>query len=122
MTFLGNIVWIVFGGLILSLAYLLLGIVYCTTIVGIPVGLQLFKMASLSLSPFGRTIKDKEGGMGCLSIALNILWIVFGGIEMALSHAIIGLLFCITIVGIPFGIQHFKLALLSLMPFGKEIG
>lgn len=121
MTFLGNLVWIVFGGLILSVAYLLLGIVYCITIIGIPVGVQLFKMASLSLSPFGRTIKDKENGMSCLSMFLNILWIVFGGIEMAMSHAVVGLLFCITIVGIPFGLQHFKLALLALIPFGKEI-
>ncbi len=121
MTFLGNLVWIVFGGLILSVAYLLLGIVYCITIIGIPVGVQLFKMASLSLFPFGRTIKDKENGMSCLSMFLNILWIVFGGIEMAMSHAVVGLLFCITIVGIPFGLQHFKLALLALIPFGKEI-
>ena len=121
MTFLGNLVWILFGGLILSVAYLLLGIAYCITIIGIPIGLQLFKMASLSLHPFGRTIKDKEGGMGCLPMTLNILWIVFGGIEMAMSHAVVGLLFCITIVGIPFGLQHFKLALLALMPFGKEI-
>ena len=121
MTLLGNLVWIVFGGLFLSIAYLLLGVVYCVTIVGIPIGLQLFKMASLSLSPFGRTIRDKEDGMGCLSMFLNVLWIVFGGIEMAMSHAVVGLLFCITIVGIPFGVQHFKLALLALLPFGKEI-
>ena len=121
MTLLGNLVWIVFGGLFLSIAYLLLGVVYCVTIVGIPIGLQLFKMAGLSLSPFGRTIRDKEGGMGCLSMFLNVLWIVFGGIEMAMSHAVVGLLFCITIVGIPFGVQHFKLALLALLPFGKEI-
>ena len=60
--------------------------------------------------------------MGCLPMGLNILWIIFGGIEMALSHAAVGLLFCITIIGIPFGLQHFKLALLALMPFGKEIG
>ena len=122
MTFLGNLVWIVFGGLLLSIAYLVLGVVYCITIVGIPVDLQLFKMASLSLHPFGRTIKDKKSEMGCLPMCLNILWIIFGGIEMAMSHALVGLFFCITIVGIPFGLQHFKLALLALMPFGKEIG
>ena len=105
----------------MSLSYLLLGIVYCVTIVGIPVGLQLFKMASLSLFPFGREVVDRNGTMGCWPLFLNILWIVFGGIEMALSHAVLGLLFCITIVGIPFGLQHFKLALLALMPFGKEV-
>ncbi len=121
MTLLGNLIWIVFGGFILSVAYLLLGCVYCMTIVGIPVGLQLFKLAGLSLSPFGRTIRDKENEMGCLSMFLNILWLIFGGIEMAISHAVVGLMFCITIVGIPFGLQHFKLALLALLPFGKEI-
>ena len=121
MTFLGNLIWIIFGGLLLSVVYLILGVAYCISIIGIPVGLQLFKMAKLSLYPFGHTIKDKEDKMGCLTMGLNILWIIFGGIEMAMSHALAGLLFCITIVGIPFGLQHFKLALLALMPFGKEI-
>ena len=121
MTFIGNLIWIIFGGVLLSVAYLILGLAYCFTIIGIPVGLQLFKMASLSLHPFGRTIKDKEGEMGCFTMGLNILWIIFGGIEMAIGHALVGIIFCITIVGIPFGMQHFKLALLALMPFGKEI-
>ena len=121
MSFLGNLIWVVFGGLLMSLGYLLLGIVYCISIIGIPVGVQLFKMASLSLFPFGREVTDKHGQMSLFSLFLNILWIVFGGIEMALSHAVLGLLFCITIVGIPFGVQHFKLALLALLPFGKEI-
>ena len=121
MSLLGNIIWIVFGGLLMSAAYFFLGIVYCISIVGIPVGLQLFKMAGLSLYPFGREVRDRNGEMGCWSMFLNILWIVFGGVEMALGHAVIGLLFCITVVGIPFGLQHFKLAVLALVPFGKEI-
>ena len=121
MSLLGNIIWIVFGGLLMSAAYFFLGIVYCISIVGISVGLQLFKMAGLSLYPFGREVRDRNGEMGCWSMFLNILWIVFGGVEMALGHAVIGLLFCITMVGIPFGLQHFKLAVLALMPFGKEI-
>ncbi len=121
MSLLGNIIWLIFGGLLMSLSYLLLGVIYCISIIGIPVGVQLFKMASLALFPFGREVMDRNGTMGCWSLCLNILWIVFGGIEMALSHAILGLLFCITIVGIPFGMQHFKLAVLALMPFGKEI-
>lgn len=121
MSFLGNIVWLIFGGLLMSLSYLLLGILYCLTIIGLPIGLQLFKLASLSLSPFGREAIDRNGAMGCWPLCLNLLWIVFGGIEMALTHALLGLIFCITIVGIPFGMQHFKLALLALMPFGKEI-
>lgn len=121
MSLLGNIIWIVFGGLLMSAAYFFLGIVYCISIVGIPVGLQLFKMAGLSLYPFGREVRDRNGEMGCWSMFLNILWIVFGGVEMALGHAVIGLFFCITVVGIPFGLQHFKLAVLALMPFGKEV-
>lgn len=121
MSMLGDLIWIVFGGLVMSLAYLFLGIAYCITIIGIPVGLQLFKMAGLSLFPFGREVRDRNGEMGCWSMFLNILWIVCGGIEMAMTHAVVGLLFCITIVGIPFGKQHFKLAVLALMPFGKEI-
>ena len=121
MSLLGTIIWIVFGGLLMSAAYFFLGIVYCISIVGIPVGLQLFKMAGLSLYPFGREVRDRNGEMGCWSMFLNILWIVFGGVEMALGHAVIGLFFCITVVGIPFGLQHFKLAVLALMPFGKEI-
>lgn len=121
MSFLGNLIWIVFGGFLMSLGYLLLGIVYCITIVGIPVGMQLFKMASLALFPFGRDVVDRKGQMGCWSLFLNVLWIVFGGIEMALSHVALGIVFCVTIVGMPFGLQHFKLALLALTPFGKEI-
>ena len=121
MLLLGNIMWIVFGGLLMSAAYFFFGIGYCISFLGIPVGLQLFKMAGLSLYPFGREVRDRNGEMGCWSMFLNILWIVFGGVEMALGHAVIGLFFCITVVGIPFGLQHFKLAVLALMPFGKEI-
>ena len=121
MSFLGNVIWFLFGGLFMSLGYALLALCYCVTIIGIPVGVQLFKLAGLSLWPFGREIVDRGGRMSLWSLLLNILWIVFGGIEMALCHAVLGLLFCITIVGIPFGVQHLKLALLALMPFGKEI-
>ena len=121
MSLLGNLVWLIFGGLLMSACYFIMGLLYCITIIGIPVGVQLFKLGMLSLSPFGHDVVDRDGVMGCWSLGLNILWVVFGGLEMALTHAVIGLLFCITIVGIPFGMQHFKLALLALTPFGKEI-
>lgn len=121
MSLLGNLIWLIFGGLLMSVSYLILGLAYCITIIGIPVGVQLFKLGLLSFSPFGHDVVDRGGTMGCWSLFLNVLWIVFGGIEMALTHAVIGLLFCITIVGIPFGMQHFKLAVLALTPFGKEI-
>ena len=121
MSTLGNLVWLIFGGLLVSACYFVMGLLYCITIIGIPVGVQLFKLGMLSLSPFGHDVVDRDGAMGCWSVFLNILWIVFGGLEIALTHVAIGLLFCITIVGIPFGMQHFKLAILALMPFGKEI-
>lgn len=121
MSLLGNLIWLIFGGLLMSVSYLILGLAYCITIIGIPVGVQLFKLGLLSFSPFGHDVVDRGGTMGCWSLFLNVLWIVFGGLEMAFTHAVIGLLFCITIVGIPFGMQHFKLAVLALTPFGKEI-
>ena len=121
MSFLGNLIWIIFGGLFLSLGYLILGLFYCCTIVGIPVGVQLFKLAGLALHPFGCDVEPRGGSLGAGSIVLNILWIIFGGLEMALAHLSLGLVFCVTIVGIPFGIQHFKLALLALLPFGNTV-
>lgn len=121
MSLLGNLVWLIFGGLLMSVSYFILGLAYCVTIIGIPIGVQLFKLGMLSLSPFGHDVVEKGGAMGCWSLFLNVLWIVGGGLEMALTHFVIGLLFCVTIVGIPFGFQHFKLAMLALMPFGKEI-
>ena len=98
--------------------WFVLGLLWCITILGIPVGLQCFKFASLTIWPFGR---DVEYGGGVGRLLLNILWIIFGGLIMAILHALIGLLYCITIIGIPFGLQHFKMAKLALMPFGAEI-
>ena len=121
MSFLGNLIWIIFGGLFMALGYLLCGLLYCCTIVGIPVGVQLFKLASLSLCPFGRDVEPRGDSLGAGFIVLNIIWIVFGGLEMALAHLGLGLVFCLTIVGIPFGMQHFKLALLALLPFGNTV-
>ena len=121
MSILGNIIWVLFGGFLISLYYILTGILFCISIIGIPFGIQLFKMAGLALWPFGREIHDKPSSTGCLSTLMNIIWILIGGLVLALTHVILGLLFCISIIGIPFGIQHFKLAGLALVPFGKEI-
>lgn len=121
MKFIGNIFWLLLGGIIVSLYYVLGGIVFCITIIGIPFGLQLFKLAGLALWPFGRDVKSGSSDGGCLSILMNIIWILFGGIEIAMLHLIFGILCCITIIGIPFGIQHFKMALLALIPFGKTV-
>jgi uncharacterized membrane protein YccF (DUF307 family) len=121
MNFLGNLLWILLGGLFVSLYYIIIGLAFCITIIGIPFGVQLFKIAGFALCPFGRQVVPGTNDGGCLSILMNIIWIIFGGIEIALAHVVLGITFCITIVGIPFGVQNFKMALLALTPFGKEI-
>jgi uncharacterized membrane protein YccF (DUF307 family) len=118
MRFLGNLIWIIFGGLLSAIGWWCTGLLWCITVVGIPVGVQCFKLSSISLCPFGKEIVN-EGGVG--SFLLNVVWFFFGGLEMALGNLIIGALLCITIVGIPFGKQFFKIAKLSLCPFGAEI-
>jgi uncharacterized membrane protein YccF (DUF307 family) len=121
MKFLGNILWLIMGGLVISFYYAFIGIAFCVSIIGIPFGVQLFKMAGLSLWPFGHEIYQNTNDGDCLSVIMNIIWILFGGIEIALLHLSFGILCCITIIGIPFGIQHFKMTLLALTPFGKRI-
>lgn len=121
MSLLGNIIWFVFGGLILGLAYIVFGLLYCLTIVGIPFGYQLMKIGLYAMHPFGKTPIFDPIPMGCLSLVLNIIWIVFGGIELAIAHLVVGVFFCITIIGIPFGLQHFKLAKLAILPFGQAL-
>jgi len=118
MKTLGNIIWFVFGGWLLWLSWFFIGILWCITIVGIPIGKQCFKLASVALWPFD---KEVDLGGGAPSFLLNILWLIFGGFALVMEHLILGALFCITIVGIPFGMQHFKLAKLALMPFGAEV-
>ena len=121
MKFIGNLFWLILGGLVISLYYAIVAIFYCITIIGIPFGIQLFKMAGLALWPFGRNVGSGSNDGGCLSLLMNIIWIVCGGIEIAILHLIFGLICCVTIVGIPFGMQHFKMSLLALVPFGKSI-
>lgn len=121
MTILGNIIWIICGGLLISLYYALAGLLFCISIIGIPFGVQLFKMAGFALCPFGKNVICDTRDMGCLSILMNIIWIVCGGIEICLAHLAFGAFLSLTIVGIPLGIQHFKMALLALAPFGQKI-
>lgn len=115
---LGNLLWFIFGGFLMGLSWFIIGILWCITIVGIPVGLQCFKFAGLAVMPFGKEIKY-GGGVG--SLILNIIWLIFGGLGLALEAAVIGGIFCITIIGIPFGLQCFKIAKLALMPFGSSV-
>ena len=121
MKFIGNIIWVVFGGLLISLGYLFGGLVLCLTIDGIPFGVQIMRLGMFALWPFGGEVQTKANATGCLQIIMNVLWIIFGGIEVALSHLTLGVAFCCTIIGIPFGLQHFKLMLYSLLPFGHEV-
>jgi len=121
MSILGNIIWIIFGGLFVFLEYLIAGLVMCLTIVGIPFGIKIIKLSVLALAPFGQNVVQTERASGCLAIFLNVIWLFIGGIVIALSHLLWALLFAITIVGIPFARQHVKLAGYALTPFGKEI-
>ena len=118
MRIIGNIIWFLFGGIWGGIIWLCVGCFWCISIIGIPVGIQCFKFAKLAFFPFGKEIKYSNSNF---SILINIFWIVFCGWEMFIGYIILGLLFCVTIVGMPFGQQFFKLARLSLLPFGAEI-
>jgi uncharacterized membrane protein YccF (DUF307 family) len=118
---LGNILWILCGGLIIAVEYVISSILMMVTIIGIPFGMQTLKMADLALWPFGRDTRTTSVSSGCMYTVLNLIWIIVGGFWIFLTHLILGVLLMITIIGIPFGRQHFKLASLALNPFGREI-
>ncbi len=119
MNFIGNIIWLLIGGIIAAVLWALSGLILCITIIGIPFGLQCFKIAGFVLWPFGREIE--LGNFGAGGLIFNIFWLIVFGWEFAITHVIIGLIFCISIIGIPFGLQHFKFAMLGLIPFGARI-
>lgn len=121
MNILLNIIWIVFGGLMIAIEYAFSSLLMMLTIIGIPFGVQTIKLAQVALWPFGTDISSDGWPSGCLAGIMNIIWWFLGGFAIALTHLGWGLLFCITIVGIPFGIQHFKLMMLALFPFGKTV-
>jgi uncharacterized membrane protein YccF (DUF307 family) len=121
MRFPGNIIWLVFGGLFIFLEYVVAGVLLCITIVGIPFGIQLFKLGRLALWPFGKKIGYMEYAPGCLSTVMNLVWLIIGGIWIALTHLIFGVLLTITIIGIPWAAQHFKMVSLALTPFGRKL-
>lgn len=118
MRILGNILWIILGGLVSALGWVGAGCLWCITIIGFPVGVQCFKLASISLNPFGKEIYY-EGE--AVSFLLNVFWFLLSGWVLALVNFLLGVLLCITIVGIPFGKQYFKIAKLSLRPFGAVV-
>lgn len=122
MNLILNILWIFLGGgLILFIEYIISGFLLCLTVVGIPFGLQCFKLAVFALVPFGSHAVSDRPADGCLFTLFNILWLLLGGIWISLTHVLLALLFAITIIGIPFAAQHMKMAGLALSPFGKRI-
>jgi uncharacterized membrane protein YccF (DUF307 family) len=120
MKTIGNIIWFVLCGVWLGIAYILAGIVSCITIIGIPFGIQSFKLAGYVMWPFGRQLVESEGHRFSKGV-LNIVWIIFGGIWLAITHVAFGVLLCITILGIPFGIKNFSMAKLALFPFDFSV-
>lgn len=122
MSVLGNLIWLIFGGLEAAIVYFLGGLALCLTIVGIPFGIMAIQMAGQVLLPFGKTVRRRQRATGCISIGASILWIISLGWILALGHVIIGVVMCITVIGIPFGLQHFKLISIALDPFGSELG
>jgi uncharacterized membrane protein YccF (DUF307 family) len=121
MTTLGNVLWFILGGFLAVLGYALGGVVMCLTIVGIPFGVQAFKLAGAVMAPFGKRVEEGERATGCTSVTLNIIWILLPGLELAITHLVLAALLGITLVGIPFALQHVKLIPLALMPFGRTI-
>ncbi len=120
MTLVLNVLWVILGGgFITALEYVLAGVVCCLTIVGIPFGLQCFKIAGLALLPFGRDFDDSRRTPGALP--LNIIWVIFAGVWIFISHLTLGVACAVSIIGIPFALQHLKLAFLALAPFGVTI-
>lgn len=121
MNLLLNLIWFLFGGVFIALEYFVSSVFLMLTIVGIPFGLQSIKLGILALFPFGKRVINGQNSAGCLNTLMSVIWIFVGGFPIFLSHVFFGLIFFITIIGIPFGKQHFKLAGLAFAPFGKEI-
>ena len=121
MTLLLNILWFVFGGFLVAIAYILGGLLLCITIIGIPFGIQCFKLSLLGIAPFGREVRETEPPGGCLAIVMNVIWIILPGLELALLHLLLAAVFAITIIGLPFAAQHLKLTRLAILPFGSRV-
>src|SRR5687767_7762023 len=121
MSFIGNLFWIIFGGFFVFVYYLFGSLILFLTIVGIPFGIQTLKLAGLALFPFGKEVQQGQRAGGCLYIIMNILWIVVAGIELAVIHLMLALVFAVSLIGIPLALQHIKLAGLALTPFGHDV-
>ena len=118
MSLIGNVVFFVFGGFVIFLGYVLGGILLCLTIIGIPFGLMCFRLAGSVVAPFGREVRETEPPGGVLTLIMNIIWIILPGLELAIMHLVLALLFAVTIIGFPIAVQHVKLVPMALLPFG----
>jgi len=121
MSVLLNILWFILGGFLVSLAYILGGILLCLTIIGIPFGIQCFKLSILGMAPFGQEIRETEPPGGCIAVVMNVIWIILPGLELALIHLFLAAFFAITIIGLPFAAQHLKMTRLAILPFGFRV-
>jgi len=121
MSLLGNILWLIFGGLIAGIGYILGGLLMCLTIVGIPFGIQSMKLGVATFAPFGKRIVEAPDANGPLQIVLNVIWLIFFGWEIALAHLVSAGILAITIIGIPFALQHVKLIPIALLPLGRSL-
>lgn len=120
MSLLGNLIWLIFGGFLSGLGYIIGGVLLCFTIVGIPFGLQAIKLGGATMTPFGRTIIETPNPNSLINTIFNVIWIFFFGWEIALSHLFHAAILAITIIGLPFAKQHIKLIVLALFPFGRD--
>ena len=121
MSLLGNIVWLIFGGFIAGMGYIIGGILLCITIIGIPFGLQTIRLGVATMAPFGKEVKPNKRAGGLFTLIMDVIWLIFFGWEIALAHIVGGVLLGITIIGIPFAIQHFKLVPVALFPFNYKL-
>jgi uncharacterized membrane protein YccF (DUF307 family) len=121
MNVLLNLLWFIFGGFLVVIGYLLGGLLLCLTIIGIPFGIQCFKLSILGLAPFGMEIRETEPPGGAISVIMNVIWIILPGLELALLHLFLALFFAVTLIGLPFAAQHLKMTRLAILPFGFRV-
>ncbi|MBL1173665.1 YccF domain-containing protein [Pantanalinema sp. GBBB05] len=121
MSLLGNIIWLIFGGFMSGIGYIIGGFSICLTIIGIPFGIEAIKLGVATFAPFGKEVIPNPSANSTLAFIFNVIWLVFFGWGIALSHLIWGLVLAITVIGLPFAKQHFKLMVLALMPFGRDL-
>lgn len=121
MSLLGNILWLIFGGFLTGLGYIIGGLGLCLTIVGIPFGIQAMKLGMATFVPFGKELVEEPNANSVLRVVFNVIWIIFFGWEIALAHLASALVLAITIIGIPFALQHIKLIPMALLPLGRSL-